>query len=41
MKSLKVLAIVMVAVFSFTAVDAQTYHHHMKRHHHHRRHHKM
>ncbi len=41
MKSLKVLAIVMVAVFSFTAVDAQTHHHHMKRHHHHRRHHKM
>ena len=39
MKSLKVLAIVLVAVFSYTAVSAQTMHHHRVKHHHHRMHH--
>jgi hypothetical protein len=36
MKSLKVLAIAMVALFSYTAVSAAPthHHHHMKRHHH-------
>jgi len=36
MKSLKALAIVMVALFSYTAVSAAPvhHHHHIKRHHH-------
>jgi hypothetical protein len=40
MKSLKALAIVLVAVFSYTAVSAApTHHHHRVKHHHHRMHH--
>jgi len=40
MKSLKVLAIVLVAVFSYTAVSAQTPPTHKRvKHHHHRMHH--
>jgi len=45
MKSLKVLAIVLLAMFSFSAVNAQVVHHkkaphkmHHKRHHHGKRH---
>jgi hypothetical protein len=38
MKAVKVLAIVLLAVFSYTAVQAQVpTHKHMKRHHHHMR----
>jgi hypothetical protein len=39
MKILKVFAIAMIALFSYTAVSAQGHHHHHRRHSH--RHHKM
>jgi len=40
MKTLKILAIVLLATFSYTAVSAQTPPHHKRvRHHHHRMHH--
>jgi len=37
MKTVKALAIVMLAVFSYTAVSAAPFHHHHRRHWHHRR----
>jgi len=37
MKIVKVFAIAMIALFSYTAVSAEgAYHHHHRRHHHHR-----
>jgi hypothetical protein len=39
MKTLKVLAIVLLATFGFTAVNAQTVHHRYKKRRHHKRHH--
>jgi hypothetical protein len=40
MKAIKVLAIIMLATFSYTAVSAQTMHRHIKhrKHHWHRKH---
>jgi hypothetical protein len=38
MKTLKALAIVLLAIFSFSAVNAQPMHHHVV-HHYHKRHH--
>jgi hypothetical protein len=35
MKALKVLSIILLATFSFTAANAQMHRHHFVRHHHH------